>query len=141
MKVGFTGSSTPVDSAEQVIAVTTLLEELYEPESEFHHGCCVGWDEQAAEIARAIGYELVGHPPTNTKKKSSIKNDRDFPPLPYPKRNRVIVNGSTIMIAAPRQDVEVARGTRGEGTWMTIWYARDKDKSLLIVWPDGEVTL
>ena len=120
--------------------MTYLLGKMYEPDSEFHHGCCIGWDEQAAEIARAIGYKLIGHPPTNTKAKSSIKNDQDFWPRPYLARNHIIVGNSAVMIAAPRQDVEVPRGTRGEGTWATIWYARQKGKSLLIAWPRGEVT-
>ena len=140
MKIGFTGSSTPVDSAEQMMAVTYLLEKLYEPGSEFNHGCCVGWDEDAAEIAKAIGYRLIGHPPINAKKKSSIKNDYDFRPRHYLDRNHVIVNNSSIMIAAPRQDTEVARGTRGEGTWATIWYARGRGKMLYIAWPNGNVT-
>ena len=34
--------------------------------------------EQAAEIARAIGYKLIGHPPTNTKAKSSVRGDQDL---------------------------------------------------------------
>ena len=44
------------DSFRAVIGCDYLLGKMYEPDSEFHHGCCIGWDEQAAEIA--AGYRL-----------------------------------------------------------------------------------
>ena len=51
----------------------------------------MGWDEQAVEIARAIGWMLIGHPLTNTVTRSHpLSNDRTWP-RPYLARNHIIV--------------------------------------------------
>ncbi len=52
------------------------------------------------------------------------------------RRNADIVNESTVMIAAPFEDVEQTSG----GTWRTIGMARKKLRPLVIVWRDGHVT-
>lgn len=50
------------------------------------------------------------------------------PPLD---RNRDIVNGSDVMLVAPRERKEELRS----GTWATYRYAREQGKTCIVVWP------
>lgn len=97
----------------------TQLNETFE-QIVFHHGCCIGADEEAAIIARSMGYKLHGHPPKNKSKMSKIVNDFNYAPEPYLERNKKIVLATKILIATPKTVHEVLRS----GTWSTIRYSR-----------------
>lgn len=93
------------------------------PPAFFHHGLCVGSDEQADNLIHSLFPEctIIGHPPTNTSKVSknchcSILRE----PKPYLTRNHDIVNESSKFIATPNGSIEILRS----GTWATIRYAR-----------------
>lgn len=98
-------------------------------------GDCVGADAEAFELAVATGYRLIGHPPTEPKKRAFLKYDEEFPPLPYLERNHRIVDNGSFLIAAPKSSEEYARS----GTWATVRYARSKQRHGVLVLPNGNV--
>jgi hypothetical protein len=102
----------------------------------FHHGDCVGSDAQAHEIALALNYKVVLHPPIDERKRAFCKGvfaTREE--KPYLKRNKDIVKESSILIATPKQFDEQERS----GTWATIREGFRQDKDVYIVYPDGSV--
>jgi hypothetical protein len=107
-----------------------LFEEL-----EFHHGDCIGADDQAGNLAIELGYTIVTHPPTNESKRAFADYDIELPRKPYLERNHDIVNQTDHLIAAPKEMDEQVRS----GTWATIRYAEKKMKDLTIIFPDGSV--
>jgi hypothetical protein len=99
-----------------------------------HHGDCVGVDAQGAEIARALGYRLVSHPPLNPKLRAHVASDAVLPAKPYLDRDRDLVDCTVVLLACPAQ-----RSARlGSGTWFTIDYARSLDRPRLIIHRDGD---
>src|SRR5690606_37000540 len=102
----------------------------------FRHGLCVGSDAQAAELAKAAGYYITGHPPTNRKLVDPrAVYHRLVEPRPYLERNLNIVTNADVMIATPYQEfIEVSRGS---GTWSTIRCAITLSRPLLIIAPSG----
>jgi hypothetical protein len=132
MKIGFTGTREGMRQVQRE-AVATLLAELRG--TAFHHGDCIGADEQAAEIARAIGYEIHSHPPSNAAIRAFSQADVELEPKDYLVRNREIVEATQMLVAAPAGP-EVQRS----GTWSTVRYARRRGRQIRIVTPDGTVT-
>lgn len=131
MKVGFTGSRKGMTLRQEELLMILLLE--LEPD-EFHHGCCIGSDERAHNLAKLWQYRTVGHPPTETKYLGVWEDcDERREPFPYLERNRHIVNETDLLIATPR----VPRGTPHSGTWYTVEYARGKRKTVRILDPNS----
>lgn len=132
MNIGFTGTQTGMTDRQQS-AVYGLIDE-HSPD-EFHHGDCVGADEEAHQIIRIIGFwRIVIWPPVNSDLRAYCDGDVMKPVQGYMRRNRSIVNATGLLIAAPKS------GVRKGGTWATVTYAQRRNKSVLIVWPDGDVT-
>jgi len=113
--------------------VRRLLEWIGEPPLEFHHGDCVGADQQATELARDLGFRIVRHPPTEKRLRAWTDYDEDFAPRYYLGRNRDIVNASHVLIAAPTRMTEEPRS----GTWFTIRFAHDTETPAILVGPTG----
>jgi predicted Rossmann fold nucleotide-binding protein DprA/Smf involved in DNA uptake len=126
MNIGFTGTQTGM-SDEQKKELITFLIEL--KGKEFHHGDCIGADEEAHRIALNCGYEIHIHPPENHSKRAYCKIGVMYPPGTYLKRNHDIVNDVNMLIAAPKSDQEELRS----GTWATIRYADKKGKKVIIL--------
>jgi hypothetical protein len=115
----------------------------------FHDGDCEGADSQALGVVRKLreqgwNVETHGHPCNGTAAEWRAFNEHDVEhdPLPPITRNRVMVDQSRVVFAAPKEWEEDAP-VRGSGTWATIRYARRnlaKLAKLVIVWPDGSVT-
>lgn len=134
--IGFTGTSHGMTD-KQAHWVELILDTI-RPQV-FHHGDCVGADDQAAGIAYRLGIELVAHPPENTKSQAWCTERYHHSvvhlPKPYLARNRDIVEASSILIATPREMEEQVRG----GTWSTWRYARRLCLICYLVLPDGKV--
>lgn len=128
--IGFTGTRHGMTEA-QIVSVTTTLLRL--DLLEFHHGDCIGADVQAAEIAKAQGYIIVGHPPVNEYRRAFFFNDMTRTAKPYIERNHALVDAVGILIAAP----ETAREQHRSGTWATIRYAKSNNVRVIIINPDG----
>lgn len=89
-------------------------------------------------MALPMGYRIVEHPgPLQDSWRIDGKCHERRAHKGHLARNRDIVNESGIMLAAPAEMTEQARG----GTWYTIKYARKVGKPLVIVLPDGTVTI
>lgn len=136
MKIGFTGTQTGMSERQRSV----LREELRGfVHGEFHHGLCIGADEEAHKIAKELQFRaIVGHPPKKTTK-MMVYDVWDFAGMWVPKgyldRNRDIVSCSERMIATPKDFREELRS----GTWSTVRCARRMKKPLMIIFPNGTV--
>ncbi len=134
MIVGFTGTHHGMTQRQKDIVAGLLVRfqsDCGEEEDSFHHGDCVGADEQAASLARDVGYYIVGWPPIESRRRAYFPSDASHSPLPYFDRDHKIVRGSGIMIAAPHEREEQLRS----GTWATMRYAQKMGRTLVTVWP------
>lgn len=132
MKVGFTGTRTGMTLPQryELLSVIQMLK-CYE----LHHGDCLGADKEAHEIVRRMipTCRICIHPPTYNKFRAFCGSDYIFKELPYLDRNRMIVDCSDILVAAPEGFYE----ERLSGTWYTVRYARKQKVDTIIVLPDG----
>jgi hypothetical protein len=101
----------------------------------FHHGDCVGGDEELAGMARALGYLLVAHPPTDERLRAFVESDRVLPALPYLERNRAIVHSAGLLLACPDGPER-----KRSGTWSTIRFARAMRCPVTVFLPDGSMS-
>lgn len=135
MILGFTGTQNGMTRAQKATfwdLITSLCP------SEFHHGDCIGADEQAHNIVRdtSIPTYIVSHPPENPTKRADCTADHSYPPLDYLARDRAIVAISDALVATPSSFTETIRS----GTWYTVRQARKAKKPITIIWPDGTLT-
>lgn len=118
IKVGFTGTSKGM-SILQKQALKELLER-YRPE-EFHHGDCIGADEEAHRIAVGLNIPVVLHPPHSPHTRAFCKTGIKWKHIakPYLVRNHEIVDAVDLLIAAPKRIEEELRSE----IWATVRYA------------------
>lgn len=132
MIVGFTGTQRGM-TEKQKDRFCDKLSEL--GVTEFHHGDCVGADEQADNIVRTMGgIRIVIHPPDNDAKRAFCSQrgpTKVCEPKPYLERNHDIVDAAETMIATPGETQEQLRS----GTWATIRYSRKTKKPGWILTP------
>lgn len=133
MRLGFTGTSEGLTKA-QFEKLKEVIRDLNP--SELHHGCCIGADYAAHEIAQALGIEVVKHPPENTCKMAECIGGSEWKPKPYLERNHDIVDATVHLLATPKENEEQLRS----GTWATVRYATRMGRPLTFIWPDGSVT-
>jgi hypothetical protein len=96
----------------------------------FRHGDCVGADAQAHAMAKADGFRVVIHPPSDDSKRAFCQGDAVLAPPPYLVRNRRIVDASGVLVATPQGDEELR-----SGTWSTVRYARKIRRAIKIIAP------
>jgi hypothetical protein len=101
----------------------------------FHHGDCVGGDDQAAHIARWLGYTIIGHPPMVGALRAHFPSDEDREPDDYLPRDRALVDEVGLLIGMPNN--EFPRPRTRSGTWYTIKYAQGSGTTTAIIRPDG----
>jgi hypothetical protein len=136
MKIGFTGTKTGMtDAQRETVRKYLVYFRRKNWDDQFHHGDCVGADEQAAEIAHELGYWVGGHPPGNEKYRAHFQSDHNFPAKDYLPRDHDIVDATDLLLAAPKTAHEIQRS----GTWATVRYARKRGKQILIILPDGDI--
>lgn len=131
MKVGFTGTQKGMTD-KQKAKVRAKLIEL--DATEFHHGNCVGSDDESDTIARDLGITPEIHPPEDERKSAHCERkgkSRVREPLPYLIRNHNIVDAVDFLIGTPKEKIEQLRS----GTWATIRYARKIKKPGVIFFP------
>ena len=133
MKVGFTGTQDGM-TAPQREGFWSVLGDL-QPE-EFHHGLCIGSDEEAHGLVQQVpGCETHGRPPLNISKMAKCECDVMYAPKDYLRRNRDIVDATDRLVATPKGPEEL----RSE-TWSTIRYAKRLGRPVTIIMPDGVIT-
>lgn len=134
--IGFTGTQSGWKN-QQMVRMHMLLNQMWRSGAEvMHNGDCVGSDLQAAEYWHSIGGKIYLHPPDMDKKRAFFPAEWSADPLPYLKRNQIIVTSSKLLIATPGELEEQLRS----GTWATIRYARRIHRPIIYVWPDGSVS-
>lgn len=115
-----------------------------QPEFEFHHGDCIGADEQAHNLLLdylGVAQDQIWiHPCTITNKRAYCKSKHILDPKPPLERNDDIVHVSEVIFAAPFEREEQQRS----GTWYTIRRVRKylygfHQKKLIIIYPNGEI--
>jgi hypothetical protein len=130
-KVGFTGTHNGMQAVQLKALVDKLVFLKEEGFDEFHHGWCIGSDEQAAIAAKSIGYRIVAHPglakdPKNMLYRSEWnENDEVREAKPFINRDHDIVDETEIMLATPLTWEEQTRS----GTWTTIRYAKKQGRA------------
>ncbi len=105
-----------------------------------HHGCCIGADAEFHGIVRSIPKPLVLHPSTSVRKTMPCDLDSRYTwraPMPPLIRNRIIVRECDILLACPKDYTMQLRS----GTWATVRYAADVNRRIVIVYPDGRLSL
>lgn len=128
-KLGFTGTQRGITTA-QSKRLRKILDK--DEGEEFHHGDCIGADENANDLAWIRNYKMVIHPPNNRSKRAFCIGEY-WPQKSYLERNRDIVNATDLLIACPGEKEEQLRS----GTWSTIRYADRLKKPIIILYPDG----
>lgn len=146
IEIGFTGSQKGTTSKQQTALRDLFMQaaEYGEYDTIFHHGDCVGADDDAAHLAYALGFELHAWP-QNTNPRTRANTKKQFPSTtvhrarPPLERNKVIAERVDVLVACPSGPEE-----RRSGTWATIRYALKlwedhRELTVHIVWPDGRV--
>jgi len=139
MIIGFTGTSNGM-TQQQKRSVKKLLREL--KPSEFHHGDCVGADEQAHKFVLRFGsIKTIVHPPLNEKARAFVHKkygaSEVLEPKEYLERNKDIVTACDTLVATPKGSQP--RKEIRSGTWATIREGVKQGKKIRIVLPDGDV--
>lgn len=145
VSVGFTGTRDGMTGEQLDQLMKCLIRHMHDGETElsgkyaydFHHGDCVGADEEAAAIAGVTHGWRVSHPPIDTKLRAYTKSEVTLPPLEYKERNKAIVRASQVVIVAPGTEKEIFRS----GTWQTVRFARKYKRPLTIIYPSGRVEI
>lgn len=135
MIVGFTGTQVGM-TKEQLTAVEAILGDTYDVVTEFHHGHCIGADEEAAAIAQSLGIQIIAHPGDIVEKwaKFPLPGNIFLKPKPNLKRNHDIVDVCELLVATPKGPPQLR-----SGTWATIRYADKVGRKVIIVKPNGEL--
>ena len=135
-KIGFTGTQAGL-TEKQSVTIEALLKNLRRPgRMGFVFGLCVGADDQVAMIAGNLGYVLIARPGESIAKRGRITPHFIYPPDGNLARNAAIVGDSDILVAAPRQPIEILRS----GTWATVRAARKARIPICVVLPNGRLS-
>jgi limonene-1,2-epoxide hydrolase len=138
-KLGFSGASGGATSDQLRRLRTSLADSRRKGFDEFHHGLCIGADEQAAEIAKELGFRIVAHPgsagdPLDLEYRSSFcANDEVLEAKPFAVRDRDIVDVSERLVAVPSTQFEEL----DSGTWATVRYAQKQKRPIKFILPDS----
>lgn len=132
--VGFTGTQVGMTDA-QFNRIASWFGRR--PGMTLHHGDCIGADADAHRAAFEERIRVEIHPPDIDRKRAFCQGAAVVhPPAPYLIRNIHIVNATTVLIAAPKE--ETGEELRS-GTWATVRAARKAKRRIVIVRPSGRV--
>jgi hypothetical protein len=138
MKIGFTGTRAGLSEQQQRVLRSQLLaaKSCRNHPWEFLHGACLGADEQAAGLARALGYVLIDYPSDLPHLRTRLISDETHSPRRPLARNDDIIRDCDRLYACPKEDKE-PRPAPGQGTWTTVRHARKAGRRTIIIWPSG----
>jgi len=105
--------------------------------TEWHHGDCVGVDDQASLIIRRrFGQDVIhSHPPDNEKKRAYVPSGPVYPAKPYLERNWDIAKIIEVLFVIPWTKKKLVQS----GTWHTYRAATACKKKTIVIGPDGEI--
>jgi hypothetical protein len=97
---------------------------------------CIGGDADGHEIAREIGYFIVGHPPSDKRLMATdLQCEEIWEAKPYLDRNKDIARCGHALLACPAEPEEQSRG----GTWSTVRFARKIGRTVVLFLPNGQI--
>jgi hypothetical protein len=132
--VGFTGTQSGMTDLQKA----ELSKQLRNTNvATFHHGDCIGADEEACAIARFLRIPLYCHPPIDPSKRAFVKSDVTFKEKPYLKRNMDIAMACERLYVTPKEQYEQWRGS---GTWATYRYGKKHYREVIVIFPDGSLS-
>lgn len=136
VKVGFTGTQRGM-TQQQKEKFFEVIEALFP--DEFHHGDCIGADEDAHYICCVFHYSIIIHPPTVATKRAFCRHEGEgsyvvLPPKDYMARNQDIVDAVEVLVATPKGYAEELRS----GTWATVRRAVKANRIVFVIWPNGK---
>lgn len=142
MKAGFTGTqgqrgmTTP-----QLNTLRRCIEQSFvlgDPFTEWHHGDCVGADEQSHAVATMFKIPVHLHPGDNTRKRAYCQGAAvTYPIMDNLERNTVIAQSIDVLYATPKEPTEVLRS----GTWSTIRRGLKFTPKVVVILPDGQISI
>lgn len=128
---GYTGTQQGMNKRQKRIFAEKIVQMA---PTEFHHGDCIGGDEEAHYIVQEAlpKCRIIIHPPIYESKRAFCKGAHQIlPAKDYLDRNHDIVNASTKMFVTPYEDEEQLRS----GTWATYRFARKTSKPFELILP------
>ena len=132
-RVGFTGTRLGMSKC-QLRQLEAFILQNRHLIREFHHGDCVGADEEAHYLIQSIKYtdkiSIVIHPPLQKVDRAFCNGSVVWPEKDYTKRNRDIVDCCSMLIAAPYDDNNEELRS---GTWSTVRYAQKMKKGIYLL--------
>jgi hypothetical protein len=136
MKMGFTGTQLGMSPYQRSAFKLLVGYIMQRPDTiwEFHHGDCVGSDEEAClevDVVSDMRMRIVAHPPTNPKKRAYARSDETREKKEYLERNKDIVLETDIIVATPSTVEQHVRS----GTWSTVRYAYSWNKPVMLLLP------
>jgi hypothetical protein len=132
VQVGITGTRTGCSLA-QIGALSLVLKDHFEPLAFFHHGDCVGVDQEGWRLATFLGYVTVCHPPIVDAYRAFTKSGITLDAKSYMDRNREIVLSVDHLIVVP--DGAEADRPRS-GTWQAYRMAMKANVPVTIIRQD-----
>lgn len=137
LSIGFTGTRYGMTPRQRETLKLYLKRNPIQ--TSYHHGDCIGSDEEFHNILELLGHKLniIIHPPKNDSKRAFCKGGIILEPKPYLERNKDIVDESDILLATPAENNEQIRS----GTWSTIRYGHKRKKQVFIIYPNGVMKL
>jgi hypothetical protein len=144
LNIGVTGTRNGMNTSQQsfvreYLSLSNIGSLIIPPNSTFelelHHGDCIGVDVEVANIAQELGYKTVNYPPIETSLRAYHKSDIILEPKTYFARNRDIVDNSEILLVVPMENSHQTKG----GTWYTHDYAKKKNKTIFVFYPNGNI--
>lgn len=130
--VGFTGTQKGMTRYQKMKVANFIYakKSIYRT-VDFHHGKCIGADEEAFVIASLFECVTFAHPPTDQRKMFDQDSDYELVAYPFLQRNKHIVDACDVLIATPFEREERLRS----GTWSTWRYAKEQDKEIELILP------
>lgn len=136
VEIGYTGTRQGM-TIEQHAALCKIMLCYHKTSGEFrwHHGLCIGGDEQCHNLAKIFDFYIRGHPPTNEKLIADLYGFQSIASAKhYIERNHDIVDETEILIATPKEAQQILRS----GTWATIRYAKKIGRRVVLIPPNGK---
>jgi hypothetical protein len=133
MHLAFTGTRKGMTDYQKQQLQDALHQAYLDGYRHIHLGDAVGADFEAAVIASGMGHFYLHAHPSNIHDQRgffTLYDDVEVEAAPLD-RNKDMVDLSTLLIAAPYEMEEQARG----GTWYTIRYARSRNIQTTIILP------
>lgn len=135
MRLGFTGTQRGMTTAQREAFAGLVAREA---PTEFHHGDCVGADEEAWAIVvqsctTCETHAWQGNLPS---KVAHTKSHVLHGPYNNFHRNGIIATVAQHLVACPGEATEQLRS----GTWSTVRRARKLNRRITIIFPNGTIT-